>query len=159
MFATRFEDPSDAGHLRICGQAGIGKTRLVLESLQAEDLAPLVAYYRNAREYRDDGLRTALLREDSDILVILVVDDCDSEDSVEYWNSLRRLGRRVKFVSLYQEVEQSSGSTVLLEPERLDESQISAILEGYGIEKPDAARWAPECDGSPRVAHIFGQNL
>ena len=149
----------DAVHVRTCGQAGIGKTCLVLEATREKDLAPLVAYYRTASEFREDGLRTALQREDSDIPVILVVDDCDSEDSVEFWNSLRRRGPTVRFISLYQEIEQSSGSTVFFELERLADPQLSAILQEYGIEKPDADRWARECDGSPRVAHIFGQNL
>ncbi len=149
----------DAVHVRVCGQAGIGKTRIVLEATRAADLAPLVAYYGTATELRDDGLRSTLQREGSDLSILIVVDDCDPEYAVEFWNDFRHCGPRVKLISLYQDREQSSGTTIPIEAEALAEPQVSSILQEYGIEKPDADRWARECDGSPRVAHIFGQNL
>ena len=37
---------SDYQHIRVIGEPGIGKTRLVLEALSVEDLAPMVIYSR-----------------------------------------------------------------------------------------------------------------
>lgn len=35
----------------------------------------------------------------------------------------------------------------------------SAIIQSYGIEKFEADRWATDCGGSPRFAHVVGGNL
>ena len=41
----------------------------------------------------------------------------------------------------------------------LDKESISRIIMGYSIPKDAAHKWAEYCGGSPRVAHVFGQNL
>jgi len=41
----------------------------------------------------------------------------------------------------------------------LPNEEIEAILKSYGVDPADAKGWAEMCDGSPRVAHVVGQNL
>jgi hypothetical protein len=42
---------------------------------------------------------------------------------------------------------------------RLDDTRIAEIITGYEVPKDQAGQWAELCDGSPRVAHVIGQNL
>jgi len=62
--------------IRIQGESGIGKTRLILEALRDEELSPLVAYVDNAAEVSGELLRHLL---DDARSVILVVDECSPE--------------------------------------------------------------------------------
>ncbi len=43
-------------HIRVIDEPGIGKTRLVLEALSAEDLAPLVIYSPHAEDFQRSRL-------------------------------------------------------------------------------------------------------
>jgi hypothetical protein len=62
--------------VRVQGESGIGKTRLILEALRDEELSPLVAYVDNAAEVSGELLRHLLGAARS---VILVVDECSAE--------------------------------------------------------------------------------
>jgi hypothetical protein len=72
----------------------------------------------------------------------------------------------IKLISLYHEYESpsrdviyNSGDVIYISVPSLDASQISSIIQGYGIPKDQADRWSEFCSGSPRVAHVIGQNL
>ena len=149
----------DAIHVRILGEAGIGKTRLVLESTREEDVAPFVVYYDNASRFLEDQLLTDLLREDNTFEVVLILDDCAFDTSIEVWNKLKHRGPRIKLVTLYQDFDKGLGTSIVFETPPLDGAAILEIIQSYGIPKDGAARWAPECGGSPRVAHAVGANL
>jgi hypothetical protein len=146
-------------HVRVRGEAGIGKTRLTLETTNAEDLKPLVIYCAGPAKLLGGELLTILLRPDSPVEAIVVVDECDAASQANIWNQLQEHSPRIKLVSIYNDPDESSGTTVIQDAPVLDDSQISAIIEGYGIPKDQAQRWAELCGGSPRVGHVIGQNL
>lgn len=56
---------SEAVHIRVWGEPGIGKTRLVLEATRIDDLQPLVIYCDAAGRFRDSNLMNELLYETS----------------------------------------------------------------------------------------------
>jgi hypothetical protein len=147
-----------AVHVHIHGEPGIGKTRLVLEATRDEDLRPLVVYCSSADQFIDGGLMNETLRDDNHFSMILVLDECDSLNRLNIWNKLGNCGNRIKLITIYNEFKDSSDTTYLAAPD-LDDATISAIIQRYGLLKDQADRWADQCGGSPRVAHVIGWNL
>jgi hypothetical protein len=149
----------EAIHIRVWGDAGLGKTRLVLEATRDDDLQPLVIYCDSAVKFRDSDLMTEILKEDNSFNVILVIDECDSDSRSYIWNKLKFFGPRIKLVSLYNEYDETSGPITYVDIVPLEKEQISSIIQTYDIPKDHADRWAELCSGSPRMAHVIGWNL
>ena len=142
-------------HIRIFGEPGIGKTRLVLESTKPDDLRPSVIY-STAHEFRDSNLMYEIQR--GDYHALLVLDECNSEDRAYIWNVFKPHSNRVKIVTIFTEHDDFSGITYLDVPP-LDDQYTSEIIQSYNIPKDQADKWSQECSGSPRVAHVVGANL
>jgi hypothetical protein len=66
--------------VRVQGESGIGKTRLVLEALNADELRSLVAYVYNERSVGGE-LLTHLIEDGR--VAILVVDECPAERHIK----------------------------------------------------------------------------
>ena len=151
----------DTVHVRVLGEPGIGKTRLVFEATRADDLAPLVVYC-TADRFRNDVLRVELLRDDNQFAAVLVIDECDWSSSTNIWNELIHRGARIKLVTISNDYEMQAGRDITYhETPPLDNEQIRRIIRKY-TSIPDfqqADRWAELCSGSPRVAHVIGWNL
>lgn len=151
----------DTVHVRVLGEPGIGKTRLVFEATRdEEDLTPLVLYC-TAAQFRDSVLMTELLRDDNQFASILVIDECDSDSRFDIWNKLIHRGARIKLVTISNDYETKAGGITYHDTPPLDNEQIRQIIQGYNMRIPDfqADRWAELCSGSPRVAHVIGWNL
>jgi len=149
----------EAIHIRVWGDAGLGKTRLVLEATRDDDLQPLVIYCDSAVKFRDSDLMTEILKEDNSFNVILVIDECDSDSRSYIWNKLKFFGPRIKLVTLYNEYDETSGPITYVDIVPPEKEQISSIIQTYDIPKDHADRWAELCSGSPRMAHVIGWNL
>jgi len=156
---NELRNQNEALHVRILGEPGIGKTRLVLESTCADDLKPLVIYCDNARNFRDSNLMNEIIREDNTFSAILVIDECDQDNSFYIWNKLKYLGARIKIITIYSEFEGSSVNIKYFHVPPLEKEEISSIIQSYRIPKDESERWIEFCGGSPRVAHVLGQNL
>jgi hypothetical protein len=147
-----------AVHVHVRGEAGIGKTRLVLEATRDIDLQPLILYTNRPAEFLDCDFMATIAREDNQFAVILVVDECGPDHRTQIWNRLKSRGQRIKLVTIFNEWEDSSGISFLDAP-LLEREKIVQIIEGYSISKDQAERFADFCSGSPRVAHVVGSNL
>ena len=146
-------------HVRVRGEPGIGKTRLVLETTTTDDLRPLVIYCDKPAKLLSGELMTTLLRDDTPVDAIVVVDECDFGSQTLIWNQLQQRSPRIKLVSIYNDPEEPTGTTVTQNAPPLDDAHIADLISGYDVPKNQAQQWAGLCDGSPRVAHVIGQNL
>ena len=146
-------------HVRVLGEPGIGKTKLVFEATRADDLAPLVIYCTPA-EFRASGLRREILRDDNHFSAILIVDECDPTSRSDIWNELQNQGPRIKLISIYNDYDPVVDSDISeFETLRLTDDQISTIIQGHDISKEQADLYTEFCDGSPRMAHHTGKVL
>jgi hypothetical protein len=147
-----------ARHIRITGDAGIGKTRLALETTRQPELAALTLYTTDPEDLDGNTLFQSLLQADNRSEIVLVVDECNSENARRLWNKLRNKGRRIKLVTIDM-YEKLDGEVLEVSMDELDDDHIKRILAGYGIDPDELNRWAELCGGSPRVAHLLGINL
>ena len=149
----------DTVHVRVLGEPGIGKTKLVLEATKADDLSPLVIY-SPASQFRDSNLMNTLRGEDNQFSVVLVIDECDPENRSYIWNTFRHQGPRIKLITIYNNYDPISDINVAeFEALRLSDDQINTIIQKYGVSKEQANRYLQFCDGSPRMAHHTGKVL
>ena len=81
----------DTVHVRVWGEPGIGKTKLVLEATRTDDLFPLVIYC-SASQFRDSLLMNELLRDDNQFSAVLVIDECNPDSRSYIWDKLRYRG-------------------------------------------------------------------
>jgi hypothetical protein len=153
------QNNNEAVHIRIYGEPGIGKTKLVLEATRSDDLLPFVIYVDGANKFRDSDLMTEILRDDNQFSVILVLDECNPDSRSYIWDKLKYRGPRIRIISIYNECDDTSGNIVYFDIPPLDNEQISKIIQEYYIPKDQADRWSELCSGSPRVAHVIGFNL
>jgi hypothetical protein len=146
-------------HLRIIGEPGIGKTRLILEAASAEDLSPATIYIPHAEDFQRSSLFNELLKPDRKYTVHLVVDECAEAERASIWNALK--GKpHLKLVTIDHGPETSSDSSMQVHNcPSLPKEQIAAILSTYVGKRADVSNWAEFCEGSPRVAHAVGDNL
>ena len=146
-------------HVRVLGEPGIGKTKLVLEATKTDDLSPLVIYC-SALQFRKSDLMNNLLRSDNHFSAVLVIDECDPHNRFQIWDRLGHRGPRIKLVTIYNDYDPLPEDDILpLEISRLEDDQIRAIIQGYEISSDQADRYLGFCDGSPRMAHHVGRTL
>jgi predicted XRE-type DNA-binding protein len=146
-------------HIRVIGEPGIGKTRIVLESLSIDEIAPSVIYVPTGEEFQKSKLFNELLKPDRRYSVTLVVDDCDNRDRTSIWSALKGING-VKLITIDHgpDAVHDSAMKTFVCPQ-LSEEQIKNILFSYIQERTDLHNWAEWCSGSPRVAHAVGENL
>ena len=146
-------------HVRIIGEPGIGKTRLVLKAVSDDHIAPSVVYVSSGEEFQKSKLFKELLKPDRYYSVTLVIDDCDDHDRNSIWLALK--GRsRIKLITIDHGPDETHDSAMrTYHCSRLADEQIKNILFGYLQQNADLHNWAEWCSGSPRVAHLVGENL
>lgn len=145
-------------HLRIIGEPGIGKTRLVLEATKTDDLEPHVLYCKTPEYLEGQDFLNQILLSDDKSNIILVVDECGSRQQANLWNMLKHKSPGIKLITIFNEPDEFDTDTKLDLPE-LRDAEIGKILEYYVKGMDSLAQWIEICRPSPRAAHIVGQNL
>jgi hypothetical protein len=146
-------------HVRIVGEPGIGKTRLVVEAASAEDLRATLVYIPHAEDFQKSLLFNELLKPDRPYSLSLVVDECEEHERASIWGALKGKSQ-VKLITLDHGPETPADSPMKsLGCPPLGDEPIKAILADYIGQSPHLSNWVEWCQGSPRVAHAVGANL
>ncbi len=147
-------------HIRILGEPGIGKTRLVLEAVRSEEIAPGVLYVQHGSKFSQTKLFRELLRENPKYPLILVLDELSEREMSEIWAHLKHRCGSLKLISLDHGRDGSRDSEIeFISAPRLPNQIIKLILENCVGKNKDLDRWVTICEGSPRVAQAVGENL
>ncbi len=118
----------DYQHIRVIGEPGIGKTRLVLEALAAEDLAPMVLYSPHVEDFQQSQLFNELLRRDLNYHAIVVIDECAEKERASIWGGLKGK-ENIRLVTIDHGPERSGDERMLvIDCPTLPADQIMAII-------------------------------
>lgn len=143
-------------YLRIIGEPGIGKTRLVRESVKPDDLKGAVAYFENPEELLDSRFLNYHL--DPEDPAILVVDECGPADTSTLIRKINGANMSAMLVTIYNEPDEHKTFSELSSP-HLKDQEIRQILESYVDNIKKMEQWVRLCVPSPRAAHMVGMNL
>ena len=140
---------STSVHVNVCGETGVGKTRLVLEATRDPELSSLVVYCGSPKLFYNSPLNEIRRNE---VNAILVIDDCLRD---EIWEKVREMGTKIKLVTISSEKKRIR-YTEQLDVPPLSEVKIKEIILKYRRDDIIAGRLAQLCGGIPRFAHIVG---
>lgn len=150
----------DAKHIRVLGEPGLGKTRMVLEALKQPHIAPSVLYLCHGSKFGQTALFRQLLRVGRTKPLVLVLDDLSESEMSDIWRHLKTRCGAMKLVTLDHGHDESHDEEILrLRAPRLPDETIRAILAERIGESRGIDRWVAICEGSPRVAHAVAENL
>jgi len=147
-----------AAHIQVFGEPGIGKSKLVFESVSTDDLSPLVIHVVGSEYFLQSHLSALITAEDSSISVILVLDECSPQTSYQVWNKYKHRGPRIKIITILHEPGTPMDSTAQVQVPPLGNELIKEIILEYGVPEEEADRRAGLCNGSPRTAHVLGRS-
>ena len=147
-------------HIRILGEPGLGKTRIVLESVKDKNIAPFVLYFQHGSQFGQTKLFRQLLKTGYDKPLVLVIDELPELELSDIWRNLKPRCGNLKVVSLdHGRDETHDEEIVRLYAPLLPESTIKKILISQVGESREIDRWVSICEGSPRVALAVADNL
>lgn len=147
-------------HTRILGEAGLGKTRLALESLKDHSTSPYVLYIQHGSEFGQTKLFRQLLKRSHEKPLILVIDELPESDLSDIWRHLKSRCGYLKIISMDHGRDETRDEEIeRINVPYLPDDTIKRILAYRIGESPDLDRWVRICEGSPRVAQAVADNL
>ena len=143
---------------RITALSGLGKTRLVFQSLSPDDLSNRVIYVR-AEKFKNSALPNTLVLDDN-LEAIVVVDDCPLEDHDYFVRNLSGRGPRLALITISYEMRRCPPPALLYQLEPLSHENIEKLLskEVKGLPLNVIHRLADFADGYPRVAMLLAES-
>lgn len=150
----------ESKHIRVLGEPGLGKTRIVLESVKDPNLAPSVLYIPHGSQFGQTKLFRQLLKSDRDKPLVLVIDELPESELADIWRHLKPRCGSLKIVSLDHGRDETYDEDIdRLTVPRLPDETIRKILASQVGESHELDRWVTICEGSPRVAQAVADNL
>ena len=144
-------------HIRVIGEPGLGKSRIVLKITDDPMLKSLVIYCEDPTKFMETGFLSNITRPNTKSYVILIIDDCDYDSQTRIWSKLKNQ-EGIKLVTIFNEKDPNIPQTNYLEPPSLGDDEIGQILDSYKIQK-HKSKWIEFCKPSPRITHMIGINL
>lgn len=149
---------ADCPIFRVAGLSGIGKTRLLHETLAPDDLKNRVIYV-NADHFRSSDLYY-FLQNDPSLSAIIVVDECDIQQHEEFVRAFAGRGSRLALFTLSSDIGSVPQPTKLFALTPMTQETLQQVLEGETPQLPaDVIRRLCEfADGYPRIAVLLVQS-
>lgn len=143
---------------RITGLPGIGKTRLVFETLSPEDLKNRAIYVKGGAFKNSDLFNILLIKDDLE--AVIVVDECSLEDHEYFVRYFSNRGSRLTLVTISHEMSKVPLPTLHYQLEPLSNNSIKKILsaEIKGLPRNVIDRLADFASGYPRIAMLLAEN-
>ena len=143
---------------RITGLSGLGKTRLVFETLSPDDLQSRVIYVR-AESFKNSTLFNTILIDDN-LEAIIAIDECSLEDHELFLRHFSKRGPRLALITISHEPSKVSTPALHYLLGRLPEKGTERLLseEASGLPQEIMKRLANFADGYPRIAMLLAQN-
>lgn len=145
-------------HVRVIDIAGSGKTRFVFEATKDPEIKSLVIYFPRPQNIKND-LLPRLIREDNAFQVIIILDECNTQQKIEIWNQLKSKSPRIKLITIFNEFEHRDFDIIYQKIPGLGKVEIKTIIQNYDVLPEQAERYAELAGNSPRFAHMIGENL
>lgn len=146
----RSEVTGDTKHIRVLGEPGLGKTRIVLEALKEERIAPSVLYFPHGSQFGRSLLFRQLLKSRHEKPLVLVIDELPDSEMAEVWAHLKPRCGFLKIVSLDHGKDESYDAEISRhEIPKLADDSIKKILADRIGECRELDRWVAICEGSP----------
>lgn len=150
----------ESKHIRVLGEPGLGKTRIVLESVKDPNLAPSILYIPHGSQFGQTKLFRQLLKSHHDKPLVLVIDELPETELADIWRHLKPRCGTLKIVSLDHGRDETHDEDIeRLAVPRLPDETIRKILASQVGESRELDRWVAICEGSPRVAQAVAENL
>jgi len=147
-------------HIRILGEPGLGKTRVVLEAVKDSNIAPYVLYLQHGTQFGQTRLFRQLLKSGYDKPLVLVIDELPESELSDIWRHLKPICGNLKIITLDHGRDETSDKEIeRLQAPRLSDDTIKQILSNRVGESRELDRWVTICEGSPRVAQAVADNL
>ncbi|PKN63133.1 MAG: hypothetical protein CVU57_20940 [Deltaproteobacteria bacterium HGW-Deltaproteobacteria-15] len=125
----------DKGTLRIAGPSGFGKSRFAFELFNgrrnlSDEIEKTSVIYADVAIVGDEALKLALEIADSGFPAILVVDECSDENNTKLAEIARRVGSRLRLVTIDIETKVlEAAHTLVLHLEPAGDEMIGAIAQ------------------------------
>ncbi len=150
----------DVKHIRVVGEPGLGKTRIVLEALKDSQFSSYTLYVPNGSQFGVTGLFRQLLKTPYTKPLVLVIDELSEAELADIWRHLKPRCGYLKIITLDHGRDETYDDEIerLVAPQ-LSDNTIKKILADELGESSELDRWAAICEGSPRVAQAVSHNL
>lgn len=150
----------DAKHLRVLGEPGLGKSRIVLEAVRHTDIAPIVLYFEHGSQFGQSKIFRYLLKNKTEYPLVLVIDELPEHEMADLWAHLKGRCGALKLITLDHGRDETHDAEIQrLQAPRLDDPTIKGIIARHVGDSHALSRWVEICEGSPRVAQAVAENL
>ncbi len=151
---------SETKHIRILAEAGLGKTRIVLESLKDQAFSSYVLYIQHGSQFGQTKLFRQLLKSTCKKPLILVIDELPESALSDIWRHLKPRCGYLKIISMDHGRDETRDEEIdRIQAPYLPENTIKNILASRIGQSAELDRWVEICEGSPRVALAVAENL
>lgn len=150
----------EAKHIRLLGEPGLGKSRIVLEAVRHTDIAPIVLYFEHGSKFGQSKIFRYLLKNKTEYPLVLVIDELPEYEMADLWAHLKGRCGALKLITLDHGRDETHDAEIhRLQAPRLDDPTIKGIIARHVGDSHELNRWVEICEGSPRVAQAVAENL